>query len=166
MDLNVGKELAALNRMSVDALRARYAEVFGEPTNGRHKQWLVKRIIWRLQSLAEGDITERARRRAAELANDADIRRKAPTSPPAAPDAATRTRTCRLPTNSDRRVPIPGSVITRAYKGETLEVKVLADGFEYEGETYKSLSAVAKRITGSHCNGYHFFRLTKEGGAK
>jgi len=53
MDLNVGKELATLNRMSVDALQARYAEVFGEPTNGRHKQWLVKRIIWRLQSLAE-----------------------------------------------------------------------------------------------------------------
>lgn len=166
MDLNVGKDLAALNRMSVDALRAKYAEVFGEPTNGRHKQWLVKRIIWRLQALAEGDLTERARRRAAELANDADLRRKAPKSPPIAPDAATRTRTHRLPTNGDRRAPIPGSLITRVYKGETLVVKVLADGFEYEGEKYKSLSAVAKQITGSHCNGYHFFRLTKEGGAK
>jgi hypothetical protein len=166
MDLNVGKELAALNRLSVDALRARYAEVFGEPTNGRHKQWLVKRIIWRMQSLAEGDITERARRRAAELANDADVRRKAPKSPPVAPEAATRTRVRRLPTNGDRRVPLAGSLITRVYKGETLEVKVLADGFEYEGEAYKSLSAVAKQITGSHCNGYHFFRLTKEGGAK
>jgi hypothetical protein len=166
MDLNVGKELAALNRMSVDALRARYAEVFGEPTNGRHKQWLVKRIIWRLQALAEGDITERARRRAAELANDADLRRKAPKSPPVTPDAETRTRVRRLPTNGDRRVPLAGSLITRVYKGETLEVKVLADGFEYEGEAYKSLSAVAKHITGSHCNGYHFFRLTKEGGAK
>jgi hypothetical protein len=166
MDLNVGKELAALNRMSVDALRARYAEIFGEPTNGRHKQWLVKRIIWRMQSLAEGDLTERARRRASELANDADLRRKAPKSLTAAPDAATRTRVSRLPPNRDRRAPIPGSLITRVYKSETLEVKVLADGFEYQGETYKSLSAVAKHITGSHCNGYHFFRLTKEGGAK
>lgn len=166
MDLNVGKELAALNRMSVDALRARYAEVFGEPTNGRHKQWLVKRIIWRMQSLAEGNLSERARRRAAELANDADVRRKAPKSPPVAPDAVTRTRTCHMPTNGGRRVPIPGSLITRVYKGQTLEVKVLADGFEYEGESYKSLSAVAKLITGSHCNGYHFFRLAKEGGAK
>jgi hypothetical protein len=166
MDLNVGKELAALNRMSVDALRERYAEVFGEPTNGRHKQWLVKRNIWRLQSLAEGDITERGRRRAAELANDADVRRKAPKSPPVAPESADRTRTCRLPANGDRRAPIPGSLITRVYKGETLQVKVLVGGFEYQGETYKSLSAVAKQITGSHCNGYHFFRLTKEGGAK
>lgn len=166
MDLNVGKELAALRRMTVGELRARYAEAFGEPTNGRHKEWLVKRIIWRLQSLAEGDLTERARRRAAELANDADLRRKAPKSPPVASDAATRTRTRRLPTKGDRRVPVPGSLITRVYKGETLEVNVLPTGFEFEGESYKSLSAVAKQITGSHCNGYHFFRLTKEGGAQ
>ena len=164
MDLNVGKELAALRRMPVRDLQSRYAEVFGETTNTHHKEWLVKRIIWRMQALAEGDLTERARRRAAELANDADLRRKAPTSPPAAPDAATRTRTRLLPGVGDRRVPLPGSAITREYKGETLAVKVLPAGFEYEGEIYKSLSAVAKKITGSHCNGYHFFRLTKEGG--
>jgi hypothetical protein len=166
MDLNVGKELAALRRMTVGELRVRYAEVFGETTNGRHKDWLVKRIIWRMQALAEGDLTERARRRAAELANDADLRRKAPKSPPAAPDAGTRTRTRRLPTKGDRRLPIPGSMITRVYKGETLEVKVRPAGFEYEGEVFKSLSAVAKKITGAHCNGYYFFRLGGQGGAK
>ena len=43
-----------------------------------------------------------------------------------------------------------------------LQVKVLPAGFEYEGHVYKSLSAVAKVITGQHCNGYHFFRLRKE----
>ena len=163
MDMNVGKELAALRRMSVDDLRGRYAEVFGEPTNGRHKDWLVKRIIWRMQSLAEGDLTERARRRAAELANDADLRRKAPPSPVVKPAIASPTRTRCLATSGDRRVPIPGSLITRVYKGQSLEVQVLADGFEFEGEKYKSLSAVAKQITGTHCNGYHFFRLAKEG---
>jgi hypothetical protein len=47
-----------------------------------------------------------------------------------------------------------------------LVTTVLPLGFEYEGEKYKSLSAIAKKITGSHCNGYHFFRLTKEGGAE
>ena len=78
MKLNVGKELAALRRMSVDDLRRSYAEVFGETTNGRHKEWLIKRIIYRLQALAEGDLSERARRRAAELANDADLRRRPP----------------------------------------------------------------------------------------
>ena len=59
-------------------------------------------------------------------------------------------------------MPPPGSVITREYKGHPLQVKVLPNGFEFEGEVYKSLSAVAKAITGQHCNGFHFFRLGKE----
>ncbi len=50
-------------------------------------------------------------------------------------------------------------MITRLYKGSHLEVKVLAHGFEYQGTVYRSLSAVAKAITGSHCSGYCFFRL-------
>ena len=56
--LNIAKEVAAMERMTVDGLRAKYAEVFGEPTNGRHKDWLVKRIIWRMQANAEGDKTQ------------------------------------------------------------------------------------------------------------
>ncbi len=56
-----------------------------------------------------------------------------------------------------------GTVITRPYKGKTVQVKVLVDGFEYEGVVIGSLSAVAKKITGSHCNGYHFFRLGQRG---
>jgi len=166
MNLNVGKELAALRRMSVDDLRARYAEVFGETTNGRHKDWLIKRIIYRLQVLAEGDLSERARRRAAELANDADLRRRPPKSPTAKPEAPSRTKTAKLRTSGDSRVPPPGTIITRVYKGETLEVKVLTAGFEYDGDVYKSLSAVAKKITGSHTSGYLFFRLTREGGER
>src|ERR1700676_1781803 len=78
MQLNVGKEGAAMRRMSTRELRARYAETFGEPTNANNKTWLVKRIAWRLQAQAEGDLSERARRRAAELANDADLRLSPP----------------------------------------------------------------------------------------
>ncbi|MGE0759247.1 MAG: DUF2924 domain-containing protein [Pirellulaceae bacterium] len=74
MVLNVGKEVAALQRMTVRELRTSYAEVFGETTRAGNKPWLVKRIAWRLQSQAEGDLSERARQRAAELANDADVR--------------------------------------------------------------------------------------------
>ena len=59
----------------------------------------------------------------------------------------------------ERQANTAGTVITRVYKGETLQVKVLADGFEFEGEVYPSLSAVAKRITGSHTSGFLFFRL-------
>ena len=158
MELNVAKELAALRNMTVGELRAKYAEVYGETTNGRHKIWLVKRIIWRMQALAEGDLSERARLRAAELANDADLRRKPPKLVTATANVESRNKIITSPVNGSR-LPPSGSTITRPYKGQQLEVAVLSDGFEFEGEQYKSLSAVAKKITGSHCNGFHFFRL-------
>ena len=166
MELSVGKELAALKRMTPADLRVKYAEVFGEESRSGHKEWLVKRIIWRMQANAEGDLSDRARRRALELANDADLRVKAPrTEKRTLPMVATPV--CRvLPERQDRRLPIPGTVISRPYKGQTLQVSVLSDGFEYEGETYKSLSAVAKKITGSHCNGYLFFRLNQQEGGR
>ena len=166
MSLNVGKELSALQRLSVAQLRTRYAESFGDESRSGNKDWLVKRIIWRLQSLAEGNLSERARQRALELANDADLRRRPPSSPATRPETADRTSTAKLPTIINGRVPPPGSTIIRIYKGETVEVKVLPVGFEFEGVVYKSLSAVAKKITGSHTNGYLFFRLTKTGGAQ
>ena len=74
MDRDWTKELAALTRLGVSELRTRYAELFGEPTRTGNKTWLVRRIAWRLQALAEGELSERARRRAEELARDADLR--------------------------------------------------------------------------------------------
>lgn len=153
MKLNVGKEIAAVQRMTVGELRDRYAEIFGEETPARNKQWLIKRIIWRVQSLAEGSLSERARNRAAELANEADIRRRPPKETPAEASQPA------IDGPGDSRLPMPGTTISREYKGQLIEVRVLPDGFDYAGERYKSLSAVAKQITGSHCNGFHFFRL-------
>src|SRR6266568_8614582 len=89
MHVNVAKEVAALRTMSVGELRVRYSEVFGEPARTGHKVWLIKRIVWRLQALAEGDLSERARRRAAELANDADLRLSPPRVAKDAPVPAT-----------------------------------------------------------------------------
>jgi hypothetical protein len=163
MHLNVGKEVAALQRMTVKELREKYAEAFGEETNANNKAWLVKRIAWRLQVLAEGNLSERARQRAAELANDADLRLSPPKAKPASAEPQ-RTKTASLRFKLDDRLPLPGTIITREYKGEKLQVKVLPHGFEFEGEVFKSLSAVAKAITGQHCNGYYFFRLGKEEG--
>jgi hypothetical protein len=161
MGLNIAKEVAIMKRMPMGELRARYAEAFGDSTNAANRAWLIKRIAWRLQAQAEGDLSERAKQRAAELANDADLRLSPPTKP-VAPVAPERTITDVLEFESDRRLPPLGSIITRAYKGENLQIKVVAAGFEFEGEVYKTLSAVAKAITGQHCNGYHFFRLNRE----
>ncbi|MBN2293907.1 MAG: DUF2924 domain-containing protein [Pirellulales bacterium] len=163
MTLNVGKEVAALQRMTVRELRIRYTEAFGEETRAGNKAWLVKRITWRMQSLEEGDISQRARQRAAELANDADVRLSPPKPKPASVASTSSTKTATLVVKGDNRLPPPGTIITREYKGQSLQVKVLPKGFEYQGEVYKSLTAVAKAITGQHCSGYHFFRLGKEG---
>jgi hypothetical protein len=162
MHLNVGKEIAAMEQMAVGQLRDRYAEVFGETTNARNKQWLLKKIIRRLQSHAEGDLSERARARALEIASDADIRRRPPKAPMPKP-AAVQSAPIPVLQSTDRRLPIPGCTITREYKGRFIEVLVLPEGFEYAGEKFKSLSGVAKRITGSHCNGYLFFNLKRGG---
>jgi hypothetical protein len=165
MAIEIAKELAALQRMGVAALREKYAEVFGEGTTTGNRTWLVRRIAWRLQANAQGDLSERARQRAAELARDADLRVIPPrVSPAVLPMVPGGTRTGKLPADKqDGRLPPPGSVLTRQYKGGTVQVKVLATGFEYAGAVYGSLSAVAKAVTGSHCNGFLFFGLTKGG---
>jgi Protein of unknown function (DUF2924) len=160
MTQNIEREVASLKAMTAAELRVRYAEVFGEPARSGHKIWLVKRIAWRLQALTEGDLSERARRRAAELANDADLRLYPPKSSLAVPANKKSTLSAE---RLDNRLPPAGRTLSRLYKGRMLHVRVLPKGFEFEGVVYQSLSAVAKAITGSHTNGYLFFRLLAKG---
>ncbi|HEY7310193.1 MAG TPA: DUF2924 domain-containing protein [Gemmataceae bacterium] len=157
MELNIVNEVALLQRLSIAQLRQRFSELFGEATAASNRTWLVKRIAWRLQALAEGDLSERARRRAAELARDADLRLNPPrpkTCAPAQPQAVVAA----TPSAADPRLPPPGTILIRPYKGQLVQVQVLTDGFAYAGHVYPSLSAVAKTVTGSHCNGFLFFR--------
>lgn len=161
--LNIGREISAMQRMTVGQLRAKYADVFGEPTRSRHKEYLIKRIAWRMQANAEGDLSERARKRAMELANDAELRLTPPREPKPVRDAEQRTKTVATKVRPGTDL-LPGTTLKREYKGRTVRVKVLADAFECDGERYKSLTAVAKAVTGKHWNGYHFFGLRRNGG--
>ena len=154
------KEVARLPEMPVAALRQRYAELFGDESRTGNKAWLIKQIAWRIQSLAEGGLSERARRRADELANEADLRLSPPRTPQ--PTSVQRVQV-EVASPVEQRLPPPGTMLVREYKGRTLHVLVLPDGFEFEGAVFRSLSAVAKHITASHCNGFLFFRLNKGG---
>jgi len=155
--MNIKAELGAMERLTTGELVERYAALTGQPVRTRHRAYLIRKIAWRLQAHAEGDLSERARRRATELADDADIRLM---SPRRAPDAAPCPKTGTAPIGDrDPRLPAPGAAITKRYKGRMLEVVVLADGFEYEGHRFRTISAVAKAITGSHINGFRFFGL-------
>jgi hypothetical protein len=155
VDLNIVNEVATLERLSIGRLRQRFAELFGEATAASNRTWLVKRIVWRMQALAEGDLSERARRRAAELARDADLRLNPPRSQTT---TATPPEPVTVLAPVDHRLPPPGTLLTRPYKGQLVQVQVLIEGFAYAGRVYPSRSAVAKAVTGSHCNGFHFFR--------
>jgi hypothetical protein len=160
MTRDIRPEFSRLWQRTHQELKQRFAELFGEQPHTSNRTWLVKRIAWRLQALAEGDLSERARRRAAELANDADLRLNSPQRRRLPPQSLPSDPMPRL---LDRRLPPQGTILTRRYKGQDHQVHVLAEGFAFGGVVYKSLSAVAKAITGSHCNGYAFFRLSTKG---
>jgi hypothetical protein len=162
MALNVGKMLSELREMTVTELRGKYAEVHGEPTRSFHRDFLIRKIAWRMQANAEGGLPERAKRRALEIANDADLRVRAPESFKIEELGAKEQRghVRRLKVIMDRRLPMPGALLTREYRGRVVRVRVLPDGFDYEGTVHRSLSAVAKQVTGKHWNGFHFFGLT------
>jgi len=157
MSFEVEEEIEVLRRMTVPQLRERHRELFGQPTGTHNKLHLIRKIAWRLQSLAEGGLSERALQRAAELARDADARVRPPKEFSLAHGG--NAVTVPLGESRDSRLPPVGTSIVRPYKGRRLQVTVLADGFEYDGRRFRSLSAVAKAISGSHCNGFRFFGL-------
>jgi Protein of unknown function (DUF2924) len=157
MALNVNKALAELQRMDVRALKRRYAEVFKEPARNGNKPFLVKRIIWRLQANEEGSLSERALQRARELANEADLRLTPPRHKAPVGESVT------VVVKPAAGALAPGTMLTRQYQGRTLQVGVVENGFEFEGDRYRSLSAIARKVTGTQWNGHLFFGLRKAG---
>jgi hypothetical protein len=156
-------EIEKLRRVSLAALREKYREVFAEETRCQHREHLFRRIAWRLQALAEGDLTERARERATQLARDADLRMVAPRdffTVEGAPVCTTRKQRSRP---VDCRLPLAGTLLSRKWKGRTILVEVLSYGFRFENRSYTSLSAIAVAITGTRWNGLAFFGLTGKG---
>jgi hypothetical protein len=161
MELNVAKEVARLQKMTCGELRDQFAEVTGETTNAKNRKWLIRRIIWRMQANVEGGLSEQAISRIRELADGADLRVTAPAARQLSADTAKSTK--RVATGSFSAAgPLPGTLITRVYKGRELRVRVTTKGFEFEGELFRSLSAVAKHVTGSHWSGNRFFKLDQQ----
>ena len=159
MNTNIECQLQQLQQLTTAQLRQRYWETFGQAARSSNKSWLIKRIAWRLQTLAEGGICERARQRATDLACAADLRLGPPRAGSRSASITLPQRPAVVPAARDPRLPPAGSLLTRWYKGQSIEVKVLEHGFDYQGRAFSSLSALAKQITGSHCSGFSFFGL-------
>jgi len=132
--MSLDDQVRALQAMDLEALRAEWRARFGAPPGLRSVDLLRRLLAWRLQVDVHGDL-------------DADVRRKL--------------RSRAIPRSTDRRVR-PGARIAREWQGQRYEVEVVEGGFVYVGARYKSLSQIARAITGTRWNGPRFFGLRGE----
>jgi hypothetical protein len=160
MDQAILAEIESLDQLKTGALRTKYRELFGEEPRSWNRQFLFRRIAWQLQARSEGDLDERLRQRALAIAEVSDLRIRAPKGffAEARRAAATQVHT---KSRRDPRLPAPGTLITRQYENRRIVVKILNDGFEYQVKLYRSLSAVARDVTGTRWNGLLFFGLAE-----
>ena len=131
-------EIEALAALELGELIERYRELWGKEPRSRNRDHLRKRIAWKLEEKRLGGLSGAAKKRLEALVGDIE-----------------------LPTPKKKADPALGSVLVKKYKGEEIHVTVVAGGYEHEGVLYRSLSALANTLTGSHLNGRHFFGLTK-----
>jgi len=156
MNAELNQHIDQLRQMTTAQLQLKYRELFGQPSHSNHKDYLFRRVAWRMQALAEGGLSERAREYARDIAADADLRLCAPKK---AIETEPAIRVANASRQLDPRVPPPGTQLIKRYKDETLTVTVLEDGYQYGDRIYKSLSAIARQVTGTQWNGYVFFGL-------
>ena len=155
MNKEVLSQIMELKTKTLAELKAKYEELFpGEKAPSNNKVFLWRKIAYRIQELAYGGLPKEAQDKIQELIQKYDPINNKALRPKNSINNRSKKNLVR-----DRRLPIPGTVITKTYKGVTIEVKVLEKGFEYKNKVYKSLSAIAKEITGAHWNGYLFFNL-------
>ncbi len=147
------ERLAEIQAMPVSELQDLYYDLHGRATRARNRPWLIKRLSYKTQELVTGlTLSAEAEQRIADLGEDEPVRLRDPSDAPL-PEPASKKR--------DPRLPPAGTIIRRAHQGEVHEVHVLADGFEYEGRHYTSLSTIAREVTGTSWNGFLWAGLVK-----
>ncbi len=162
MPLNINREVARMKRMQTADLKEHFEAVMNLPPRSNNREWMIKKIAWRLQANEEGGLPERVRQKAIAMADDKDIRVRATRDFSRQIELADQ-ETIVPPTEArDSRLPPAGTILTKSYKGELVSVRVHQDDFEFNGERFSTLSAVANRVTGSHVNGFLFFRLGRK----
>lgn len=162
MDPTVNRVIEQLRSRRLPALKKKYREALGEDPRSFNKQFLFRRIAWQLQANAEGGLSDRARHRAAEIADGADLGTREPNRVAASPaPTVTAAPLGRSRAQRDWRLPAAGTFLTRRLGNHDIVIKVLERGFEYQSRSYRSLSAIAHEVTGTRWNGFLFFGLTE-----
>jgi hypothetical protein len=159
MEPELKAELEQIRNMTMAQLRQRYGEQFPEEFGTPHRQCLIGRISWRRQAVVYGGLSEEALRRALEIVDETELNGQS--SLPAGNAPPTNKVTSETLHHHNFRIPPPGAELSRIYRDKAINVKVAANGFEYEAHIYRSLSAVARAATGTQWNGLVFFGLAK-----
>ena len=141
MNNSVLAQLAALPEKSTAELKQMWRDLYDREPPPYNKPFLIKRLAYRIQELAYGGLSARAEAKLKELIEEEDRRVKG-----------------KLPVRKGDR-PIVGTRLIREWQGVEHCATVLDDGFEYQGRRYKSLSAIARAITGTRWNGPLLFGL-------
>jgi len=156
MESSVIRRIHALRQMTVGELQIEWQRLYGEPSRSRNRDFLWRRLAWRVQELALGGLSERARARLEELAPDGFVRARTPSVGRDVTEPAPVEKRVR-----DMRLPSPGTVISRRWRDRDLRLVVRADGFELDGVVHRSLTEAARAATGSHWNGKLFWGVTQ-----
>ena len=144
MEATIIQELTELGRMPLADLKTRWRSLYGTEPPKYKRQYLIKRLAYRIQELAYGGLSDHTQAALEQVAEQNESQRKSA--------RAQRRR-------PKKTHPLPGTRIVREWNGQRHEVTTIEGGFEYNGRGYKSLSAIAKVITGAHWSGPHFFGL-------
>ena len=144
MEKTVLQELTELPGMPFPALKERWRSLYGTEPPGYKREHMVRRLAYRIQELAYGGLADEAKAELERIAEDDERQRQ---GAPVKKKAATSL--------------VRGTRLIREWDSKRHEVTVAEGGFDYNGRRYKSLSSVAKSITGSHWSGPLFFGLTK-----
>ena len=148
VNTSVLAQVAALQGMETTALKKMWRDLFDTAPPPYNRRFLVNRLSYRLQELAFGGLSKETVERLEAMAGDG------------APDERNRGR------GRAAERPVVGTRLVREWNGVEHHVTVQADCFEWQGKKYKSLSAVARAITGTRWNGPLFFALRKHGSGK
>ena len=140
----VEAEIAGLPALSLEALRERWRSLYGSPApRSLRRGLLIRAVAYQLQVKAFGGLSAATKKKLREIAVAAREGRFDPAV------IGPRVK--------------PGTRLIRVWQGETHSVLVLDDGFEWDGTRYRSLSLVAKTITGTNWNGWTFFGVKRPG---
>lgn len=150
--------LDRLAKMQPPELRQLHRKFFGTDVPCGNSEQARRRIAWQMQAEREGGLPDSARQHALEIARESGLRIRARVGTTRKGDVPHATVTG-LVSDHDPRLPMPGTVIVKEYRGRTILVHVLDEHFEYNGRRFDSLSAIAREITGTKWNGFLFFGL-------